>query len=182
MHILDQTWYTKATFYWAPSKVTWNFPLIRQHTGLPQTPAPSEHTLRDYMKEHERHQGAHWLSLFAPAQAFLPQQAGTQASWWKGIPSAAAGIDRRVCVYVCIGLACWGDCWHPLCHGPRPSHLRPIERAAPSDAGLPLNPAARHDITLGGAPPPLSHHELLKSPPDHVTAHTIFERSSANGS
>lgn len=98
MHILDQTWYTKATFYWAPSKVTWNFPLIRQHTGLPQTPAPSEHTLRDYMKEHERHQGAHWLSLFAPAQAFLPQQAGTQASWWKGIPSAAAGIDRRVCV------------------------------------------------------------------------------------
>lgn len=79
-------------------KVTWNFPLIRQHTCLTQTPVPSEHMLRDNIKEHERHQGAHWLSLYASTQASLPQRADTQASWWVGIPCAVAKIDRHVCV------------------------------------------------------------------------------------
>ena len=111
-----------------------------------------------------------------------PQRASTQASWWVGIPCAVAKIDRHVCVCACVCVcalcfACWRECWHPLCHGPRHSHIHPIERAAPSDAGFPLSPAARHDITSGSAspqPPPYTSQtaKITMAPCDYTHTHT----------
>lgn len=82
-------------------KVTWNFHLIRQHTCLAQTWALNRCMLRDNMKELERHESTHWLSLFASTSSFLTQRAVIQASWWVGIHNAVVKIDRHVYVCVC---------------------------------------------------------------------------------
>lgn len=161
-------------------KVTWNFPLIRQHTCLTQTPVPSEHMLRDNIKEHERHQGAHWLSLYASTQASLPQRADTQASWWVGIPCAVAKIDRHVCVCVlCVCILCLNvegsaDTLCTVAPGPHTSTQYKGQLPAMLDSPSTL----RVGMTLPWAVPPRNPH-TSSEPCDYT--HIVFERSSVNG-